>query len=241
MIKWFAGWSVGAALSWQAISAQQPLRDLPVHGHTPSGTPVGGVIFFSGDGGWRGFDRGNADSLSAMGYWVLGVDDLKLFLREISADSLARATTAMVAYVRTSVPADAPVYLAGYSFGANVVADALGSGVRADGVVMLGPSRRGVREITVGGYLFREPTGPTSFDVAERLNARGCLPVAFVIGDRDTEGKGAEVFPLVRPPVERFIVPGAGHHYHGGDRRYTTVLRQALGWLERARADCRGL
>jgi type IV secretory pathway VirJ component len=232
--------SIAAALLCPPVSAQEPLHHLPVHRYAPAGTPVGGVIFFSGDGGWRGFDRADADSLSAMGYWVLGVDDFKLFIQEVPADSLTSVTQKMLAYARTQIPAGAPIYLAGYSFGANIVADAAGSRVPVDGVIMLGPSRRGIRKITLDGYLFREPTGPTSYDVADRLNARGCIAVAFVIGDRDKSGKGAEVFPLVQPPVDRFVVPGAGHHYDGGDSRYTTALREALSWLETARAGCPG-
>jgi len=112
--------------------------------------------------------------------------------------------------------------------------------VGADGLYLLGPGQRGVRKITLGGYLFLEPHGPTSFDVAERLNAERCTPVAFVTGSDDREGKGAEVFPQVRQPAEQFLVPGTGHHYYGGDIRYTNVMREALAWLAAHRARCGG-
>jgi alpha/beta superfamily hydrolase len=144
----------------------------------------------------------------------------------------------MIDYLRARGPAAAPVYLAGYSFGAELAADALARGVPADGLFLLGPGERGIRKITFGGYLFREPRGPTSFDVAERLNARGCVPVAFVTGENDTAGEGASVFPKVRQPAAQFIVPGANHHYHGGDARYTRVARQALEWLNAHRGTC---
>lgn len=215
-----------------------PLKGLPVHRYVPHGPPVGGVVFFSGDGGWRSFDKTNGDSLQALGYWVLGVDDFHLFQSEMSGDSLAAVGRRLVALLRATLPAGAPVYLAGYSFGASIVADAAARGVSSDGLYLLGPGRRGIRKITLGGFLNHDPTGPTSFDVAERLNARGCIPVAFVTGEEDTAGKGAEVFPLTRPPVQQFIVAGASHHYHGGDDRYTHVARAALDWLKQHQGEC---
>ncbi len=215
-----------------------PLKGLPVHRYTPSGTPVGGVVFFSGDGGWRSFDKTNGDSLQAIGFWVLGVDDFHLFESEMSGDTLAAVGRRLVAYLRGRLPAGAPVYLAGYSFGASIVADAAAREVPSDGLYLLGPGRRGIRKITLSGFLNHDPTGPTSFDVAEQLNARGCVPVAFVTGDEDKAGKGAEVFPLTHAPVQQFLVAGASHHYHGGDDRYMLVARAALDWLKQHRGEC---
>jgi len=214
------------------------LRGLPVHEYAPAARPRGGFVFLSGDGGWRSFDQANADSLRAAGYLVLGVNDLTLCYREIAGDSLAAVISRVTAYVRSKLPAGAPLYLAGYSFGAELAVDALPRGVGVDGLYLLGPGLRGVRKITLGGFLDREPRGPTSFDVAERLNAERCTPVAFVTGASDQAGEGAQVFPQVRQPVAQFLVPGAGHHYHGGDIRYTRVMREALAWLDAHRAAC---
>ncbi len=208
-----------------------PLAPFAAREFPARGAVVGGVVFLSGDGGWHSFDQANADSLGAMGFLVVGVDDLRLFYHEMSGDSLALVTRALLAHLRARLPDGAPVYLAGYSFGAELAADALARGVVADGLYLLGPGQRGIRKITLGGYLFREPRGSTSFDVAERLNARPCVPIAFVTGEQDTAGEGARVFPNVRQPAAQFIVPEAGHHYHGGDIRYTRVAREALAWL----------
>jgi type IV secretory pathway VirJ component len=226
------------ALPRQAVCQGDPLKGLPVHPYVPAQEPVGGVVFFSGDGGWRSFDKTNADSLQALGYWVLGVDDLRLFASEMPGDTLAVVGRRLVGYLRGRLPAGAPVYLAGYSFGASIVADAAARGVTSDGLYLLGPGVRGIRKITLEGFMERDPTGQTSFDVAERLNARGCIPVAFITGDKDKAGKGAVVFPLVRQPVQQFLVTGASHHYYGGDARYMTVARQALEWLKRHRGEC---
>ena len=219
-------------------SAGDPLRGLPIHRYEPDSTPVGGMVFFSGDGGWRSFDKANADSLRALGYRVLGVDDLRLFTTEMPGDTLSAVGRRLVGSVRDGLPAGAPAYLAGYSFGANIVADALARGVAADGLYLLGPGGRGIRKITLSGFLDHDPTGPTSFDVAARLNARGCVPVAFVTGDDDKAGKGAVVFPRVREPVRQFLVTGAGHHYYGGDSRYMGAARAALAWLRSQRGTC---
>jgi type IV secretory pathway VirJ component len=226
------------ATSRGAGSQEDPLKGLPLHRYVPAGEAVGGVVFFSGDGGWRSFDKANGDSLKALGYWVLGVDDLSLFASEMPGDTLAALGRRLVTYLRGQVPTGAPVYLAGYSFGASIVADAAARGVSSDGLYLLGPGGRGVRKITLGGFLDRDPTGPTSFDVAERLNARGCVPVAFVTGESDKAGKASRVYPLVRQPVQQFFVAGASHHYFGGDTRYTAVARQALEWLRRHRGEC---
>ncbi len=235
-----AGLLLAAAAPALAQGRDPQLRHLAVHVYDPDGPARGGFVFLSGDGGWRSFDKANADSLSANGWYVLGVDDMLQFSSEVSSDSLAALLRLFVATVRSRIPAGAPVYVGGYSFGAELAADALPHGIGADGLYMLGPGERGIRKITLGGYLFREPRGPTSFDVAERLNAEGCTPVAFVTGSDDGEGKGAVVFPRVRQPAEQFLVQGAGHHYYGGDERYTAVMRQALEWLSAHRARCGG-
>lgn len=221
-----------------ATTQDDPLKGLPVHQYVPAREAVGGVVFFSGDGGWRSFDKTNADSLKALGYWVLGVDDLRLFASEMPGDTLAVVGRRLVGFLRGRLPAGLPVYLAGYSFGASIVADAAARGVPSDGLYLLGPGVRGIRKITIAGFLERDPTGQTSFDVAERLNARGCIPVAFVTGGGDKAGKGAIVFPLVRQPAQQFLVPGANHHYYGGDARYMAVARQALEWLQGHRGQC---
>ncbi len=235
-----AGILLAAAAPVLAQGRDPDLRRLPVHPYDPPAPEHGGIVFLSGDGGWRSFDQANADSMSAAGWYVLGVDDLRLFGNEVSGDSLAALLRLFVATVRGRVPAGAPVYVAGYSFGAELAADALPRGIGADGLYMLGPGQRGIRKITIGGFLFHEPRGATSFDVAERLNAERCTPVVFVTGSDDREGKGALVFPRVRQPVEQFVVDGASHHYFGGDARYTGVMRQALAWLDAHRARCGG-
>lgn len=231
-------WVLTVAAFRGAASQQDPLKGLPIHRYVPAGEAIGGVVFFSGDGGWRSFDKTNADSLQAMGYRVLGVDDLHLFASEMPGDTLAALGRRLVTSLRGQLPVGAPVYLAGYSFGASIVADAAARGVSSDGLYLLGPGVRGIRKITLGGFLDRDPAGATSFDVAERLNARGCIPVAFVTGGNDKAGKGGVVYPRVRPPVQQFLVPGATHHYFGGDTRYMAVARQALAWLKRHRGDC---
>lgn len=222
----------------RAAPQDDGLKNLPVHRYIPAGPPVGGIVFFSGDGGWRSFDQNNGDSLQARGYWVLGVDDFRLFETEMSGDSLAAVGRRLVTAVRARLPTGAPVYLAGYSFGASIVADMAARGVPSDGLYLLGPGRRGIRKITVGGFLDHDPTGPTSFDVAERLNARGCIPVVFVTGEDDTAGKGALVFLSTHGSVQQFMVAGASHHYHGGDSRYMRVAQAALDWLNLHRAQC---
>ncbi len=230
--------AAGLAAAARAQAGADDLRGLPVHAYAPRETARGGFVFLSGDGGWRAFDKANADSLAANGWYVLGVDALTLFYTEVSGDSLAVLLRRFAAAVRQHVPAGAPVFVGGYSFGAELAADALPRGIGVDGLYLLGPGRRGVRKITLGGYFFREPRGPTSFDVAERLNAERCTPVAFVTGAEDHSGEGALVFPLVRQPAEQFLVPEANHHYDGGDIRYTDVMRQALAWLLAHRAPC---
>jgi len=232
------GLLIVAAPAAHAQGGGGPLAHLPLTMYVPTGTPRGGVVFLSGDGGWRSFDQANADTLCAEGYVVLGVDALTAFYHEVTGDSLAAVTRFLVSYLRGRVPNGAPVYLAGYSFGAELAADALPRGIGADGLYLLGPGRRGIRAVTLGGFLFSQPRGSTSFDVAERLNAERCTPVAFVTGADDQAGEGALVFPLVRQPTAQFLVAGAGHHYHGGDQRYTRVMREALAWLAAHRAAC---
>ena len=66
-----AGLLFAAAAPASAQDRASDLRGLPVHEYAPDGEVRGGFVFLSGDGGWRSFDRANADSLRAGGWFVL--------------------------------------------------------------------------------------------------------------------------------------------------------------------------
>lgn len=197
--------------------------DLPIVQLDPQGKPRGVALIWSGDGGWRDIDQSVGALLAGKGFAVVGIDALRYFWSERTADEMARDTALMVKAADPS--GRLPILLAGYSFGANVLPFAwpkLDPEIRARTrlVALLAPEEKTGFQVSVGGWL-----GMSTGD-ADVVDALLALPpaVALCIHGED-EDDSACTSPRTRGEV--LALPG-GHHFDADYRRLTAVILAAF-------------
>jgi type IV secretory pathway VirJ component len=176
------------------------------------------VLVLSGEGGWRSFDDQLSTWLSASGYWVGGIDCLAYFRKPQDdraalaadvaryADALARASGSA---------ANAPIVLAGYSFGADLAPWIAGAGnhdKRIAAMVLIGPDLKGSLEARVGELLGLSPNSHT-FDTEQALADARAIPALFLHGSDDNESAAPALAASFKGKKKLSVVPGATHHF----------------------------
>jgi len=200
------------------------------------------VLLISGEGGWRRFDAMIVEWLSAAGYWVGGVDAMKYFWeaqddrQALASDIRAFADALAAAAAR---PKDAPLVLAGFSFGADLapwVAGAGGWGSRIAGLLMIGPDETGSLEFRFSEILGFEPKDHV-FPVAEALRSAAGVPVVLIHGEKDASSAALALSQGAREPKKLIVVSGADHHFSDHEQDLRRALIEALEWLSRTGGD----
>jgi len=194
------------------------------------------VLLISGEGGWRSFDVLLAGILSAAGYWVGGVDAKQYFWnpqddRQALAEDMRRYAAALAR--AAGRPEDAPLILAGFSFGADVspwVAGAGGWGGRLRGLLMLGPDETGSLEFRLSELLGFEAKDHL-FSVAEALRSAAGIPALFIHGGKDSKSAAPLLLGKAAEPKKLIVVPGADHHFSGREDDLRAALVEGLAWL----------
>jgi len=201
--------------------------DLPVVQLDPKGDARAVALIWSGDGGWRDIDQSMGGLLVEHGFAVVGIDSLRYFWSQRSAEEMARDMALMLA--AADPRARLPVLLAGYSFGANVLPFAwphLDPQIRARThlLALLAPEEKTGFQISVGGWL-----GMSTGD-ADVVGAVLALPPALTlcIHGRDEEASAC-VSPLLtkRGEVEVVALPG-GHHFDEDYAKLTSIILAAF-------------
>ena len=198
--------------------------DLPVVQLHPKGDPRGVALIWSGDGGWRDIDQSVGALLVEKGFAVVGVDALRYFWSERTADEMARDTALMV---KAADPTERlPILLAGYSFGANVLPFAwsqIDPEIRARTrlVALLAPEEKTGFQISVGGWL-----GMSTGD-ADVVAALVALPPAITLCVHGQEEDGSACLSPRLTTHEVLALPG-GHHFDDDYRKLTALILAAF-------------
>lgn len=180
------------------------------------------AVFYSGDGGWAGLDRGVAARLAAAGIPVAGVSSLQYFWTARTpagaAGDLARVIESYGAAWRRP-----HVLLIGYSFGAGVlpaIVAALPPAVRARVVQLslMGLPPRGEFEFHLDNWLDREG-GPSLPTVPAIMELHG-LRIQCLRGRDETDS----ACPALPPGVARQIMLPGGHHFDGDDKAVADAI-----------------
>ncbi len=218
---------------------EDPLGPRPADPRRSDPKPL--VLLVSGEGGWRRFDEVLAGLLADAGFWVGGVDAMQYFWhpqddrQALAADCRTLAGALAAAAKR---PADAPLVLAGYSFGADIapwVAGAGGWGDRVRGLVMIGPDETGSLEFRVSEILGFQAKDHV-FSVAEALRGVAGTPVLFLHGAKDKDSAARVLSTGAVPPKKLIVIPGADHHFSGREEDLEAALRDGMAWLLRGGA-----
>ncbi|HET9329005.1 MAG TPA: AcvB/VirJ family lysyl-phosphatidylglycerol hydrolase [Steroidobacteraceae bacterium] len=188
------------------------IGDLPVQEVHASGNSQDFALLLTGDGGWAGLDQELAARLAAQGVPTVGLNSLKYFWTERSADQTAR-DVARVLHHYLSAWNKQRVLLVGYSFGADVlpfVVNRLPAELRARiaSVSLLGIDAHASFEVRISDWVGNDAGGPPT---RPELDMIGHVPVLCLYG----EGEADSICPgLTQPGIAREQV-GKGHHFSG--------------------------
>jgi type IV secretory pathway VirJ component len=209
-----------AATALSPPPAAAPATAMPVIERPAAGAGDTLVVFYSGDGGWAGLDRGFTDSVSKAGVPVVGVDSLRYFWNGRSAEQAAADLDAALVHYLAAWK-KSKVILVGYSFGAGALPPI---------VARLPPQIRA--RVRLMALVAAEPYGDLHFHLGSWLNQRSPsayplapivaglrdVPTVCVYGERDREEGCAG---LAARPLRL-----AGDHHFNGD--YGGVSRAVL-------------
>lgn len=233
-------------------------RRWPVHLHRSSHplSDAPGILYLTGDGGWRGLDRLLFHMLAESGWPVAGLST-PVYLRQLpggagvtTPEALALDIMELRAFAgeQPGWPAGRPLVLAGYSRGAGLAVAAAGHpllGACLGGVLAIGltPEEEHVHLYRPrrGGSPVGKPRRDLSMlEMRDYWPRLGQLPLAVIQSAADGYWPAAGVRSLLGPdsPCRSLLaVPSGGHNFAGGRPALGQAVRQALAWLQQT-AGC---
>lgn len=215
------------------LSLQGGPQQVPFYCQTR--TPKGIIILGTGDGGWSYWEENTAQHLAKAGYAVGGWDCRKFAdTRQYDYAQLCAGYSAALNAVRerSHAKADAPVWYAGWSTGAEqsfAAATDIHRPAHLTGVLMAAPGERGRYGITTADLLGDTPTGPGSFSLAEMApQLRGLPVVQFAAGLDPLDD--TTWLNSYQGPKKLVHLPGLLHDMGGAGPEFLTALDQAISW-----------
>lgn len=191
------------------------------------------LVLVSGDGGWSSLDKAFAATVALRGIATIGLNAMKYFWDEKSPEGTAADLVRVIDRARREGP---PVFVGGYSFGAEVVPVVLDRPeLRAAGVaglVLIAPGPYASFEVHLTDWL-RSKERPTPHRVLEHLRRLDGLPVLCLAPKRDEES----ICPPLQGEARRDVVLLPGSHHFGGD--YERLGAEAARFIDGVLAGAR--
>lgn len=199
-----------------------PLVEVPAEG---AGDTL--AVFYSGDGGWAGIDRGLADGLVQAGVPVVGYDSLKYFWNRKTPDQAADDLTAVIEHYM-AVWHKSRVVIAGYSFGADalpMIVSHLSPEIRARVrlVALVGLDKDGELEFHPTDWL--NQSSKTAYSIGPVLTTMKSVPSVCIYGSEDKE----DACPSFGPGLIRGVQLKGGHHFNGDYASLGQAVLRAAG------------
>ncbi len=208
--------------------------------------PPAKVLFFPGDGGWRGAAIDFGRAMASWGYDVFGVDT-KRYLESFTNGKTTLKEAEVTADLRVFAAwirqgGRGAVHLVGWSEGAGL--GLLGVADRESAVPFTGLIALGLPERSVLGWRAadnitwitkRLPDEP-SFHSQDHL-AKVAKPLLMIhsSGDEYTPVEAArKMFSAAAEPKRFVLVNARNHRFDGGRDELFRALREGLGWLEKS-------
>jgi dienelactone hydrolase len=211
------------------------LYEPPGAGKSKDETPSA-VILYSGEAGWGPLPQETASHLASEGRHVLGIASPDYFKKRIEAPGLIADLRSFRAFVNRSARRQegAPVILAGFAFGAEmipyVLSRAEAGGVR--GLLLIAPDTKGAKVYSAAARLGMEAPTDETFDVAEEIRRLPPLPVVLMQGALDLEGEAQSLLPLFRGPKVFLSIPEGDHFLRKARGPYLGQVSAALRFIE---------
>ncbi len=184
------------------------------------------AVFYSGDGGWAGIDRGLAEGFVKAGVPVVGYDSLRYFWSRRTPQAAADDLAAVIRHYQAAW-GKKQVILAGYSFGADalpIIVQHLPADLRGQVriVALLGTDSTGELEFHPGDWL--DVGAKDSYPITPVLASLKDLKIVCVYGSEE-HGDACPTFPA---QVRKIGLPG-DHHFNGDYDAVGRALSQAAG------------
>jgi type IV secretory pathway VirJ component len=212
----------------RALRPQQ-IDDLPVNEVHAQGNSDEFAVLLTGDGGWAGLDQELAAHLAASGIPTVGLNSLKYFWTQRTADQAAKDVARVIRHYLSSW-GKKRVLLVGYSFGADVlpfVVNRLPADLQPQiaTVSLLGLDATASFEISVADWIGTDSSGlPTRPELA----SLGNKPVLCIYG----EGEQDSICPSLQEPHITREQVGTGHHFGG---EYSQLAEKILTFARNSR------
>ncbi len=200
------------APAWQAAvdALHLPLTVVPA-----TTTPRALLVLMTGDGGWAAVDKAVAAGLAPHGVTTFGWSSLRYFATTQPVERVAKDLGRLVDAL---APARLPIFLGGYSFGAEVVPVTIArrwspaERARVHGLLLLAPSAGATFRIDPLDWVREPPVDPVN-RVEDALRRLSPLRMLFVTGVDDATCICGTLAELAGVDVAR--VPGT-HHFENG-------------------------
>lgn len=206
--------------------------------YSPTVEPVDGpaIVYFSSNWGWRPILQDTASHLAAQGRYVLGVDSMKYFGQMLEPHEWQRDLKTFRSYInkKAGKPADAPVILIGYTYGAEMLPYMLNRG-GIDGItgaLLIGPGDTGSVLCRLHLQLKLPIPEEEQFDVGQELEDLPSLPIVLIEGTLDDHSKAREMLPRVKTPRRYAPIVGGNHRFAETRDAYFEYTAQAIEWID---------
>jgi len=191
------------------------------------------LVFFSGDGGWASLDEDASEQLVTHGVGIVGVSSLRYFWQSKTPAQVAADIKRLVAVLAR---AGRPIFVGGFSFGADIVPVTLEELTPADrrqvtGLVLIAPSKSASFEIDPLDWV-RTPADNPATHTVPAIRQLG-LPVLCLSGADETDSPCPALAGA--PGVRVSRLPGS-HHFKGD---YAAVADTVHEFIRSASADRR--
>lgn len=173
------------------------------------------LVLVTGDGGWAAVDQAVARGLAARGVTTLGWSSLRYFA---TTQPIERVAADLRRLVDALAPAHLPIFLGGYSFGAEVVPVTIAQGwtvaerARVAGLLLLAPSAGASFRVDPLDWV-REPAVDPRYRVDDAVRRLSPSPILCVTGVDDATSVCGALASIGGVEVAR--VPGT-HHFENG-------------------------
>ncbi len=210
----------------------------PGSGPAPASNPFGPapVLFFSGEWGWKPLLQDTASTIAAEGRAVLGIESNEYFSRTIDDQGLAsdlRAFRARLNEAAGRAP-DAPVIIAGFAYGAEMVPFVLNrAGSKGvNGLLLIAPNTEGATIYRVAIQL-RMPSPPNEqFNVAKEMARLPALPVVLMQGTLDEYATAKDLAGFLRGPHLYVPIEGGDRQFHEARQPFFSQVLAAFRWFD---------
>lgn len=200
--------------------------DLPLTLVWPDGAPTAVMVFFSGDGGWQKIDDGLAQRLRARGVATVGWSSFTYFWKGRKPSEVATDLTRVLDVVDD---AGVPIWLGGYSFGAEMAPVTLArmptsARERIAALILLAPSSSASFRVDPLDWVRTPPVDP-AHRVDDALRTLSGLRTLCLTGRDDADSACGALGAV--PGVEAVSLDG-DHHFDGTANGIAAAIEERL-------------